>query len=259
MKHIKRRFFFQKNSEQINFEQPHFEQIDLQKTEVSQQHLSENKNSIVFMETVDNIVIGGFVHKIEGKHLIFPVPDPTLVYFNNAQLSLAQISAQRKKLLEKLNNSLTLSEPAIHEIYNYHGLISGFVIFLFTAIESFINQMIPDDYIYTDVQKHKTIIYNKTQLQEHVDFKTKITKVLAEITNKDFFRKSTPTNQQIWSLKKFRDDIIHTKQEEDLLRYQSIIKRSINYDYNKSLTSVAKLMNFYKDGYIVECDCESDF
>jgi hypothetical protein len=259
MKHIKRRFFFQKTSEEINFERPEFELIDLKNDGISQKELSERKGTVAFIETVDDIVIGGFVHNLKGKHFVFPVPDPTLVYFNNAQLSLAQISEQKKVLIEKLDYTVALNEPAIHDIYNYHGLVSGFVIFLFTAIESFINQMIPDDYTFVDEQKNKTIIYNKIQLQEHVDFKTKITKVLTGATGNDFFRKSSPANQYIWSLKQFRDDIIHTKQDDEILKYQNIIKRSLNYNYDKAIKAVATFMNFYKKDYIIECDCGQDF
>ncbi|MCP5064811.1 MAG: hypothetical protein GY936_20510 [Ignavibacteriae bacterium] len=259
MKHIKRRFFFQKKTEEINLDKSQFEFVDLRSDGISQKELSERKGTIAFLETVDNIVIGGFVHNVKGKNYVFPVPDPTLVYFNNAQLSLTQISKQKKVLLEKLDHTVSLSEPAIHDIYNYHGLVSGFVIFLFTAIESFINQMIPDSFSYTDEQKNRTLIYNKIQIQEHLDFKTKISKALVQATEKNFFQKTTPANQYIWNLKEFRDEIIHTKQDDNIVKYQNIIKKSLNFNYEKAINSVATFMNFYKKDYIIECDCGKDF
>ena len=64
----------------------------------------------------------------------------------------------------------------------------------------------------------------------------------------------------IWNLKEFRDDIIHTKQEDNnMLRYEGLIKKSLNFKYDKALISVASFMNFYKKDYIVECNCGGDF
>ncbi len=258
MKHIKRRFFLQTTSDQVNFDNPNFENLNIEKG-ITQEQLSERKDSIAYVETTDGIVIGGFVHKVDGKNYMFPVPDPTLIYFNNAQLNVKAISEQKKILLKKLDVTVALNSPAIHDIYNYYGLTSGFIIFLFTAIESFINQMIPDDFIYEDKQNRKTEIYNKAQIQEFLDFKTKITKVLKETTGKNFFINQTPTNQSIWKLKEFRDDIIHTKQDENPLKYNNIIKNSLSFNYGKTLLAVAKFMNYYKKDYIIECDCGKDF
>ena len=258
MKHIKRRFFLQTTSDKINLNKPEFEVLDLQKG-ISQSDLSNRKDSIVYVETEDDVVIGGFVHKVDGKNYMFPVPDPTLIYFNNAQLNIQAIIEQKKVLLKKLDVTIELNSPAIHDIYNYFGLTSGFVIFLFTSIESFINQMIPDDFIYEDEQNKRTEIYNKNQIQEFLDFKTKITKVLNKATEKNFFSNQTPTNQLIWKLKEFRDDIIHTKQDENPLKYNNLIKKSLSFKYESSLLAVAKFMNHYKKDYIIECDCGEDF
>ncbi|MBI2270134.1 MAG: hypothetical protein HYU69_07215 [Bacteroidetes bacterium] len=144
-------------------------------------------------------------------------------------------------------------------MYNYYGLTSGFVIYLFTSIESFINQLIPDNYSFKKEQSKKTEIFNKSQIQEHLDFKTKITEVLPDVTKKNFFQKSTSSNQRIWNLKNFRDDIVHTKHEDNPLRYEKLIKTALNFDYNKTLESVAAFMNFYRKDYIIECGCGVDY
>ncbi|RYH74633.1 hypothetical protein EVU94_06350 [Flavobacteriaceae bacterium 144Ye] len=258
MKHIKRRFFYQTNSNDPIFNEKKIEMIDL-RANVEENILSDRKGEIAFLELEDDTLIGGLVNKIDGINYLVPIPDPTLIYFNNAQMGLKRISEQRKILISKLNLSSEDKKPPIHELYDFFGLSSGFVIYLFTAIESFINSMIKDDYNYIDRQKNKTIIYNKMQIQESLDFKTKIKVILKENTGKDFFKNNNLNNQLIWKLKEYRDDIIHTKQENDFLRYKNLIKKGFDFKYLDTLKSVAKFMNYYKEDYIIECNCGQDF
>lgn len=258
MKHIKKRFLLESDSEKLKFDDKRFEIINLSQ-EVSTDVLKNKKDNIAFIETEKGFIYGGFVHKIEGKNMVFPMPDPTLIYFHNAQISIRNIKDARKKLIDKVDFTKSLNESAINEIYNYYGLTSGFVIFLFTSIESFINQLIPEDIVYKNELSKKTEVYNKVQIQEYLDFKTKITKVLKQATNKDFFLKQSSANQLIWNLKDFRDDIVHTKPEENPLQYQKLIKTSLNFKYDKALAAIATFMNYYKPNYIEECGCGSDF
>ncbi len=258
MKHIKRKFFFQKNKNQTNVDKTNLDWFD----SIENLHhdiLKSNRGNIAFLELDDDLLVGGVVDKIDNDYYILPIPDPTLVYFNNAQLSLSKIEETRKNLLLKLKEMKTGSKPPIHEIYDFYGLTSGFVVYLFTSIESFLNSMIDDDFIYEDTQKQRTILYNKNQIQENVDFKTKITKILPQKTGMDYFKKNTIKNQLIWNLKEFRDDIVHTKQENHILRYNNLAKKTFTFKYRETLNAVGHFMNFNKANYIVECDCGEDF
>lgn len=258
MKHIEKRFFLQYSNGEVNLDTSAFDVFDA-KDVSDDTFLKDKKGVIAYMQTANNTVIGGFVHNIDGKNVIFPIPDPTLVYFNYAQLSIKHIREHRKKLLEKISLKEFLSEPAINEIYAFYGVTSSFVIQLFTAMESFMNQIIPDDYQYIIEQNNRTEIYNKRQIQEHLDIKTKLTKVIKDATGKDFFSKQTAAVQHIWNLKEFRDAIIHTKQDNNQLKYDKVIKKLISFKYEEALDSVAKFMNHYKTNYIVECGCGKDF
>ncbi len=248
----------QTSAEDIDFGIGNMEYIEL-KDGVTEDALSKRRGTMAYVKTDDDIVYGGFVHNVKGKDYVFPVPDPTLIYFNNAQLSLASINDYKNKLIEKVDFRIKLSEPALNEIYNFYGVTSGFVIFLFTAIESFVNNVIPDDFEFIKKMNHKTEIYTKDQIQEAIDFKTKLKEVLPQATGKNFFQNSTPTNEKIWKLKEFRDEIIHTKPGQNQLKYDELIKTSLRFKYEETLDSVAKFMNHYKSDYIVECDCGMDF
>jgi hypothetical protein len=257
MKHIKKRFFFDYKKDELNLSE---ENADFFKFDGEhEKKLIGKKGTIAFLELEDNQFIGGIVNKIDGKNFIIPIPDPTLIYFHNAQTSLNLICDDRKELLKKLNFEGKIPETSLNEIYNYFGRTSGFVIFLFTAMESFINQMIPEDFKYENKLNRKTEVYNKAQIQENLDFKTKITKVLKAVTGKDFFQNSTPANQLIFRLKDFRDDIIHTKDYGEIMKYDKLIDNALRFPYSKSLDAVGKFMNFYKREYIIECDCGANF
>lgn len=248
----------QTTSQEVELKNGKMVYVDIKNSD-TEKELSKRRGTVAYVQTEDDIVYAGFVHNIKGKDYVFPVPDPTLIYFNNAQLSLASIAENKNKLIEKLDFREKLSEPALNEIYNFYGVTSGFVIFLFTAIESFINHIIPEDFEYKNILKNKTEVYTKQQIQENIDFKSKLTKVLPQATGNNFFLKSTPTNERLWKLKEFRDDIIHTKPGQSELKYDNLIKDSLKFKYEETLGAVAKFMNFYKPDYIVECDCGLDF
>ncbi len=258
MKHIRKKFFFEYDKTEINLEELNADFYEMQNG-LDQKHLKGRKGTIAFLEQDDDKLISGIVNNIKGKNYIIPIPDPTLIYFNNAQMSLRLIEEEKNELLKKLNFEGTMPESAINELYHYFGRTSGFVIFLFTSIESFLNQMIPDNFQFANELPRKTEVYNKKQIQESLDFKTKITKVLASATGKDFFKKSTPANQLIYRLKDFRDEIIHTKDDGEIMKYDRLINDSLRFPYKKALESVAIFMNYYKDDYIIECPCGADF
>ncbi|NQX97780.1 MAG: hypothetical protein HRT73_07860 [Flavobacteriales bacterium] len=256
MKHIKKKFLLEARTDAFDFTDPRIEQVKLKGNTL--ENVNE-KEKIAFIQTDEGKVVGGFIHKINGKSLVFPVPDPTLIYFNTAYLNVRLIKNLKKKLLKKVSHEKQLNELALNEFYEYFGNTSTSVIFMFMAIESFLNQAIPTEFVYKSVSGKKTELYNKLQIQENIDFKTKITLVLKQISGKNFFEKSTPTNQYIWNLKEFRDDLVHTKQELDPLKYNQLMVTSLNFDYEKALNAVTKFMNFYKKEYIEECKCGRDF
>ena len=258
MKHIKKKFLVEFESNKFDPKDPRVEIIKLDKN-FSEKQLSQKKGNITWIQTDLNKAYAGFVHKVEGKNIVLPIPDPTLIYFNYAQTYIQIIKDCKKDLLKKLDFEQPVTETGLGEIYSYFGVTSGFVIFLFTAIESFINSIIPEDFIFKIKLPKKTEFYDNRQIQEVIDFKTKLTEVLPAATGKNFFQNSTTASQIIWNLKEFRDEIIHTKPDGDILKYDKLIKKSLTFKYEKSLEAVATFVNYYSPNYIVECDCEAEF
>lgn len=258
MKHIKKSFFLHQKTDEFNSKiASNLKWKDAES--ITNDALKKENNSIVFIQTTKNETIGGLIQKISGTHYFFPVPDPTLVYFHNAQISLARVKKVKKELILKLDFAQIKDNIPIHTLYDYYGHSTSVIINLFTALESFLNQQIPSKYTFEKKNNKSTEIFNHQQIMEYIDFKTKLTQIIPEITGKNFMKKPTPTNDVIWNLKQFRDDIIHTKPKNEEPLYQDLMKRSLNFDYDKAILSVAKLMNFYQPNYIIECDCGKDF
>ena len=193
MKHIKRKFLVELLKNDINTQGLTF-------ISSADQDYSKKINSVKatdyfsLIQLEDDKLIGCLLHKIQGQNLIFPIPDPTLIYFSSAQNNLNSIKEYKRNLVSNLNpvsdKPNKLSDSVIHDFYKYYGATTGYAIFLFTAIECFINQMIPDNFFFADVQTRKTETYSKQQIQEYLSFETKLKKVLPMATNKDFFKKN---------------------------------------------------------------------
>ncbi|MBL7910693.1 MAG: hypothetical protein JNJ41_06550 [Bacteroidia bacterium] len=217
------------------------------------------KNHIGHLATESGILIQSFPIKVDGKLLMIPEPDPTLIYFSSAQNNYRLSKQYRVELLPKIDVQSDISEEIIHDFYNYFSSTCGSVIFLFTSLESFMNSLIKDDYFYRKEQNNRTEIYNKKQIEQHISFDEKIKKVIPQLTGIDFLGSHPIVKQNIDNLKEFRDSIIHTKSNKDEFTYDHIVKKSFNFDYDKAIEMVAKYMNGYKSNYILECPCNADF
>jgi hypothetical protein len=182
------------------------------------------------------------------------------VYFHLAYVNYRLIDEKKKAILRPLLNPV-MGEPMINEWYEYFGLTSGFVIFLFTTLEAFINRCIPSDYEYKRADQKKTEIFSKHQIEEYIPFTEKIKVVLPAIKGKNFYADHPLTAQHITNLKEFRDSIIHTKTSKGGSTYDYLFKKALNFKYEEAINAVAAFCNYYQSGgkYIVECDCGADW
>ena len=262
MKHIEKKYLFQEkvlrlkkisNSNSTEFP---LKQVDRR----DKKTLKINKNERVFVKTTEGFFLSGFIYNYHGNYTVVPIPDLTLVYYDHSY----QMNRMRKKkeneLFEKLNSEDDISEDASNELYHYYGFASNCIISLFTSIESFINHLIPDEKTFQKVLKNKTEIYTKSQIQESLNFNEKVKIVIPYFFDgKNFFKKANPTNELINNLKQLRDDIIHTKSESNFELQELLLRRVLNFKYDKTLEAVAKFMNFYKNDYVQECNCGNDY
>ncbi len=261
MKHIARHFLNQYSAEEFEEIQKGHKLDEYTRGEGSKDLNKRKitKSTVAYMHTVGNYYVKGFPYKVNGHTYTFPEPNPTLIYFSNAQRFRREIEEFRVKLLPKLNMTTEQIEDFTHEYFNYFGAVCGTVIFLFTSLESFMNSLLKETDTYIRPLSNKTEIFNFSQIQEGISFGEKIKTTIPQLTGKDYFKAHPTKAQLIDNLKEFRDNIIHTKTTTDVIQHDYVIKRSFSFKYDETIQVIAEYMNFYKVNCIKECDCGSDF
>lgn len=258
MKHIKRKLQFDVSADDesgknvVNISRP----IDL--TAIKKQKPEPGETA--FIGTDAGRLIRAFHYKHQGTDYFIPEPDPVLIYFNAAYWSLKSVHDLKPKLFKALDK-MAIGSEVTHELYSFYSACASFVTNLFCATEAFLNKSIPEDYEYVCDEKKYLKVYNRTQVLETIDFKTKLLTIIKDVSNGKDYSKS-PNTQRILNLKELRDAIIHTKMssEEDST-YKHIFKKCLDFKYAESLEAVKCYINFYSSdsNYIEECDCGKDF
>ncbi len=256
MKHIKKKYYYQEKRVPI---QEGREPIKADRRD--NKNLKKlKKGNIPFIKTTEGEFIMSMSYNYNGTEAIIPLPDLTLIYYNNAYLNNISRKSQEKKLFEKLlNGEDELTENVTNELYNYVGVATSSIIQMFTSLESFINHQLPDEIPYIYVRKDKTEYYNKEQIQMYIKFWDKVKEVLPYYHSKNFFQNVTPTNSHIRNLKDLRDEIVHTKSNQLYDVQAKLIEKLLKFKYDETLIAIRKFMNFYDENYIIDCNCKNDF
>lgn len=214
------------------------------------------KNEVTYLTTTNNYHIQGFRHKVNGQDYTFPEPNPTLIYFASAQRFRREIETIKPIMLPKLNPASTNEGEFTHDVYNYYGAVCGSVIFLATSLESFMNSLIDPKDVYKTVAKGEPL--NFMQIQRKLSFDEKIKSAIPELRKKDFFKDHSDKGHLIADLQEFRDNIVHTKTNNNVVKHDYLIKKSFSFKYDETIQAVADYMNYYKPNYISECTCGAD-
>ncbi|MBK8342108.1 MAG: hypothetical protein IPL12_01575 [Bacteroidetes bacterium] len=97
-------------------------------------------------------------------------------------------------------------------------------------------------------------------MNEISPFGKKINTVIPFFTEQDFIKSHPTFKINLENLKNMRDDIIHTKSKENSSTVgNSILKKTLNFNYELAIESVAKYINFYEPDKIKECPCDANF
>lgn len=209
--------------------------------------------------TEDNKIVQTFKFENNGKIFLIPEPDPIVIYFDSARHFHKTIKSRKNDLFSKLSADYKDLTAVNGDFYWYFSNVSSFILFLFLSLEAFVNKSIPSDFEYKKkVQNKKTELYDKLQIQRHIDFLEKIKNVLPEVTGKNFAQDHSHKYDLIKDLKKFRDEIVHTKSFEGIGSsnfYEDLYVTSLNFDFDKVLIVARDFINYYQPKLIEECQC----
>lgn len=215
--------------------------------------------------TEDNKLVQTFKYEENNSVYLIPEPDPIVIYFDTARHFYRTIQSKRDELFSKLltDQVSQVNFTAVNgDFYWYFSNVSACLIFLFLSIEAFVNKSIPIDFEYKKkIQDKRTEVYDKLQIQRNIDFLEKIKYVMPEVRGENFVQRYSHKFEQIRKLKKFRDEIVHTKSFEGIGTsnfYQDLYIMSFDFEFEMTLFSVRDFINFYQPNLIVECNCGMD-
>lgn len=216
----------------------------------------DKNEKLAFMKDTDGYHTLSIIYDNQGKQLTVPIPDLTLVYYDSAYMNNVQRKGFKNDLFENLSQTSEITEDVSHELYRYINYATTSIIMMFTAIESFMNKIIPDNGEY---QKSENKIYTKTEIERYSSFEDKILKVIPFFRKKYFKDKDELKESLIGKLKNLRDKIIHTKSSILYQKESALFKELLNFEYDKTLLETKDYMNFYKLNYIEDCPCNQIF
>lgn len=257
MKHIQKKFLFEYELENKQMKDFDIEQqFDISTLkDNSQSILKPNKNRPILLETEFNKLLLGYAHVEQGKACVIPLPDFTLVYYDNAYNLNIQRKEIRKKIFKEINEFEKVTETASKYFYDFYGISTSCLINMFTCLESFTNSCLNSNVVYTKNNQN----YNYQQIQKNISFDSKVKFILPEIFRKEFKNYDKKSYDKIFELEMVRDSIIHTKSDEEGLVHIDLFKRLLSFEYEITLNSMRSFMNFYKPNYIVDCPCNETF
>lgn len=240
--------------------------------------LSEPYQGKYYHETGASVVMNMLVNtKSIGDFLVI-IPDPVSLNFNNAQNFIDKCEAL-KKTINKSKKSMIFSDvfkdesslvglaiekikeidPNVkiyrdldsNKVFEYMQSSMGVFISLVTAVESFLNMIIPYDYIIEKENKNgEKQIFDKDQIVRQFSIEDKIELVV------NIKRKSDIKQQKFWQsfkeIKKIRNEVIHFKKTEKKIDelWSPIIVSFFDLDLYKVFDDTVELINFIEPSYL---------
>ena len=106
-----------------------------------------------------------------------------------------------------------VSDPS-GAVYDYLELAIASVVFAYTAIEAFVNEAIPDDFLYeASTENGLVVAHSKDWVERHLSLDEKLATVLPNAMSRP-----SPKGRSIWekyvALRRLRDRIIHMKSRD---------------------------------------------
>ena len=179
--------------------------------------------------------------KINNKETGLLTPNPTALFLN---LSYNQyIKACKAYDFNKLINLDSVIEAS--DYFNSLELYMGSIIFAYTSIESFANEIIPQDYLYEKHRSKCTEVYIKDQI-EYLRLDEKLKNILPEILNIPPIAHNLLWNDYI-KLRDIRHQIIHIK-TKDLNYIKS--KNKFNHLWNRIINN-GNFIDFSKKAKLI--------
>lgn len=202
---------------------------------------------------LNNLYVTAFPNPV---HLFFSV---AIEHFNQSEEIKSRNFPKCGKKIGKDIFILDIEENGTHECYNHYVKYrTSSIVMLVSAIEAFLNHIIPNDFKYTCEKtkngKTKEVTFSKKQIESSaVSFNEKLVKVIPQmLNNESFWGDLENEKRSILDLYSNRKNLIHlkTNAEDDLSTYFNVIDEMLDLDIAKCIESITKFMNEVETDFI---------
>lgn len=174
-------------------------------------------------------------NKRKNKTLIFPEPNPVIIYFNAGIEHIHNTIIIRKEILNSDYHPEDLY-PIFSDFYKeaFQGITQ-----MIMSMESLFNQKIPEN---EDLEFEGTIL-TKDKI-EWKDFKTKFRYLIPLFTGINLYNDYLDDYQNIIKLYSLRNRLVHLKslRQDNFTHYQKLCKELIDFDYETNCKSIHKIL-----------------
>jgi len=150
--------------------------------------------------------------QIEKEKATFPIPAHAALCLNLSNQAFLQLNKiKNDQMFAKTSYGLS-SEGGLPVLFDFFEYSFVNVVFAFTALEAYANQIIPDEFVFSRERQDKKCkeYFDKQQIERHLSLDTKLAEVLPEILQVEF-KKGTKLWNDYSALREARDRIIHVK------------------------------------------------
>jgi hypothetical protein len=149
---------------------------------------------------------GSGIIDYQSGQIAFTLPNATALFLNLSKRHYDEALA----LANGFSAAPTLQSLEDGAAFAYLENIMASVVFAYTALESFANDEIPDDYTYSVAKTKSTEVYNKSQIERFLTLEVKLGEILPAVCGVP-----SPKGIKVWqdyiALESLRHSIIHMK------------------------------------------------
>lgn len=157
------------------------------------------------------LATAGITASIGNCAMKFSIPSHAALCMNISRKAFLQASGHGFKDLARKRVTCEATSEGLKTIYDFFEEMIKNTVFAYTALEAFVNENIPDNFIYQRDQQGKCIeAHDKTAIERNIQLDEKLAVVMPQITGIEFDK-----GDKLWNdfkeMKDIRDRLIHGK------------------------------------------------
>lgn len=158
------------------------------------------------------VTLSSVIQMTKKKQLTVPLPNASALLLNSAATAFIAAREIRDRSGIDKSHHIEVSFKSDADAFDFIERMIESIVLAFTALEAFVNEIIPEDYFYAHHNRSDVVLEasSKSTIERHIRIDEKLTAVLPDI-----LKCSSPKGTRCWQgyrqLKATRDRIVHMK------------------------------------------------